>query len=216
MGAAVGTIGLAAEIADGDILEDPAKAAGQIGLAYGAGRAIGGNVVAGASNVYNSVEKTIETYKKGAYGEEKYNNMKFDKEFFKSSGYNQIVQDQTLLNTYGGAEGIKVATQEFLENGITDATEIRTALQNGVTGDRYKDLKSAGIDNAKQMGKIQKSSKLKALTGAQIRHRKIIADAAKSMNLDDEGFENLCIRFGMKNSRDIAELKDSLAEYWLL
>ena len=78
-------------------------------------------------------------------GVEAYNNSKFDKEFYKSDGYKQIAQDESLLNTFGGEAGVKKATQQFLENGITDADEIRKAMKNGVTGDELKEYSKLGI-----------------------------------------------------------------------
>ena len=142
LGLAAGTIGMAAKIADGDLLTNPSDAAtkivGAAGIGYHAGGNLTGRLEEGASNLF-------ETYKKGAMGVEAYNNSKFDKDFYKSDGYKQIAQDEKLLNAFGGESGIKAATQQFLDNGITDAAEIRKAMQKGVTGDELKEYSKLGI-----------------------------------------------------------------------
>ena len=133
---------MAAKIADGDLLTNPSDAAtkivGAAGIGYHAGGNLTGRLEEGASNLF-------ETYKKGAMGVEAYNNSKFDKAFYKSDGYKQIAQDEKLLNAFGGESGIKAATQQFLDNGITDADEIRKAMQKGVTGDELKEYSKLGI-----------------------------------------------------------------------
>ena len=92
VGLAAGTVAVAANIADGELLTDPSKAAQEIAatsaIGYHAGRNLTGSIEEGASNIF-------ETYKKGAMGVEAYNNSKFDKAFYKSDGYKQIAQDET-------------------------------------------------------------------------------------------------------------------------
>ena len=94
-------------------------------------------------------------------GTEAYKNAKFDKEFYKSEDYRIIAQDSKLLSAYG-EDGIKDRTQEFLDNGITDAAEIRKAMQSDISGDEYKAFSSLGIDKAKEMSRIKK---LKTMDG---------------------------------------------------
>ena len=142
LGLAAGTVGLAAEVADGDLLTEPSDAAKKIlgvsALGYSVGGNVAGQIGKGASNIF-------ETYKKGSMGVEAYNNSKFDKAFYKSDGYKQIVQDENLLNAFGGEAGVKAATQQFLDNGITDAADIRKAMKKGVTGDELKEYSKLGI-----------------------------------------------------------------------
>lgn len=139
-----GMVSLAANVADGDLVENTGKALGEIGATAGAGYAVGstvsGNAIAGGENI-------IEAFKKGGYGEERYNNMKFDKEFYRSSGYKQIEQDSAILKMCGGDKNmVKAATQQFLNNGITDSAKIRKAMQKGVTGDELKEYSKFGIE----------------------------------------------------------------------
>ena len=148
LGLAAGTVAFAAQMADGDLLNNPEKALQDIGVTAGIGYATGSNLTGGTMG---AIERGTETFKEGAYGSETYNNMKFDKAFYKSDGYKQISQDATLLSQYGNAAGIKTATQQFLDNGITDTKQIRAALQAGISGDTYKQYNTAGISDADQM-----------------------------------------------------------------
>ncbi len=144
-----GTVSLAANVADGDLVENTGKALGEIGTTAGVGYAVGstvsGNAIAGGENI-------IEAFKKGGYGEETYNNMKFDKEFYRSSGYKQIEQDSAILKMCGGDKNmVKAATQQFLNNGITDSAKIRKAMQKGVTGDELKEYSKFGIESPEEI-----------------------------------------------------------------
>ncbi len=137
------TIGAAATVASG----------GENGAAF-----IGGGIAAGSAlsnNITNGTVKfakdTYADYQKGKFGTEAYNNEKTKKEFFKSEGYKIMAEDPSLLSAYGGEEGIKVAAKVFLNNGITDATQIREAMQLGITGEEYKAFSDAGVTNAKEI-----------------------------------------------------------------
>ena len=134
-GAATGTIALATKVATGDILEDPGKALTDIGVTAGVGYAAGKNFT---GSTIAKARGTIEKFAKGAVGEENYNNKQFDKQFFKSSEYKQIEQDSTILRLFNGDKTeIKEATQQFLNEAITDATEIRKSLQQNISAERY-------------------------------------------------------------------------------
>lgn len=148
LAATAGTVALAAQVADGDLADSPEKAIKEIGITAGLGYIAGKTLT---SNAVNDTHNVMETYKKGAYGEETYNNMQFDKAFYNSTEYKNISKDSTLLSRYGSAEGIKTATQQFLDNGITDAKQIKTALEAGISGDTYRQYNETGISDAKQM-----------------------------------------------------------------
>lgn len=148
LAATAGTVALAAQVADGDLADSPEKAIKEIGITAGLGYIAGKTLT---SNAVNDTHNVMETYRKGAYGEETYNNMKFDKAFYNSTEYKNISKDSTLLSRYGSAEGIKTATQQFLDNGITDAGQIKTALEAGISGDTYRQYNATGISDAKQM-----------------------------------------------------------------
>ena len=140
------TLGFAAGLADGDF-ELPVKNLA-LGATLGAkgGENLVGNTVHG---VTNALEGISETYNKGKYGEEVYSNMQFDKEFFKSESFKQIKQDPSIDQT-----NIKQRVQQFLDNGVTDGTKIREALQKGVSGDEYTLYNKAGITSVSDMAKL--------------------------------------------------------------
>ena len=201
VGLAAGTVAVAANIADGELLTDPSKAAQEIAatsaIGYHAGRNLTGSIEEGASNIF-------ETYKKGAMGVEAYNNSKFDKDFYKSDGYKQIAQDEKLLNAFGGESGIKAATQQFLDNGITDAAEIRKAMQKGVTGDELKEYSKLGIKAPEEVAK----AKVKWGSASYYANLKKIAKFAKGKNQTEfvETVKNLRINdntLGEDNAKEI-------------
>ena len=212
-GAATGTIALAAKVATGDILEDPGKALTEIGVTAGVGYAAGKNFT---GSTIAKARGTIEKIEKIAVGEENYNNKQFDKQFFKSSEYKQMQQDETLNSMYGGAKGIKNATQEFLNNGITDAADIREALKNGVVADRYMAYKEAGIDKAIQMGKISQSETLGGLNGDALKRRIILANAVKSTGLQGQEFVDFAKNIGINDESEIQKLAGQVKELLLI
>lgn len=201
VGLAAGTVAVAANIADGELLTDPSKAAQEIAatsaIGYHAGRNLTGSIEEGASNIF-------ETYKKGAMGVEAYNNSKFDKAFYKSDGYKQIAQDENLLNAFGGEAGVKAATQQFLDNGITDADEIRKAMQKGITGDELKEYSKLGIKAPEEVAK----AKVKWGSASYYANLKKIAKFAKGKNQTEfvETVKNLRINdntLGEDNAKEI-------------
>lgn len=143
-GVAAGTIGLSAGLATGDL--GKAVQYGATGFAVGSqGMSnLSGRAAQGINGIY-------ETYNKGKMGVEAYNNQKFDKAFYKSDGYKQIVQDSKLLAAYGGKDGVKAATQQFLENGITDPEQMRKAMKNNISGDEFKAYSKLGISAPEEM-----------------------------------------------------------------
>ena len=176
---------MAAKIADGDLLTNPSDAAtkivGAAGIGYHAGGNLTGRLEEGASNLF-------ETYKKGAMGVEAYNNSKFDKDFYKSDGYKQIAQDEKLL----------------LDNGITDAAEIRKAMQKGVTGDELKEYSKLGIKAPEEVAK----AKVKWGSASYYANLKKIAKFAKGKNQTEfvETVKNLRINdntLGEDNAKEI-------------
>ena len=152
MGAGLGTIALAANIADGDLFNDPTKALGEIGattaVGYSAGKNLAGHV--GAAKDWAS-EKIL--------GTEEYSNLRFDQKFYQSDGYKMIVQDNDVRDMCRRS-GVSVgaATQMFLDAGETDASKIRAALKNGISGDTYATYKNAGIDNVNKIAKMKKNN----------------------------------------------------------
>lgn len=148
-GVAAGTVGLSAGLATGDF----GKA-----IQYGAtGFAVGSQGMSNLSGrAMQGINGIYETYNKGEMGVEAYNNQKFDKAFYKSDGYKQIVQDSKLLAAYGGKDGVKAATQQFLENGITDPEQMRKAMKNNISGDEFKAYSKLGISAPEEMAAARK------------------------------------------------------------
>ena len=213
-GAATGTIALATKVATGDILEDPGKALTDIGVTAGVGYAAGKNFT---GSTIAKARGTIEKIEKIAVGEENYNNKQFDKQFFKSSEYKQIEQDSTILRLFNGDKTeIKKATQQFLNEAITDATEIRKSLQQNISAERYVELKKAGIDNAKKMSKIQTSRQLRNLRGSALKQRIILANSVKNTGLQGENFIRFAKNIGIENEEEIAKLQAQIGELLLI
>ena len=213
-GAATGTIALATKVATGDILEDPGKALTDIGVTAGVGYAAGKNFT---GSTIAKARGTIEKIEKVVVGEENYNNKQFDKQFFKSSEYKQIEQDSTILRLFNGDKTeIKEATQQFLNEAITDATEIRKSLQQNISAERYVELKKAGIDNAKKMSKIQTSRQLRNLRGSALKQRIILADSVKKTGLQGENFIRFAKNIGIENEEEIAKLQAQIGELLLI
>lgn len=148
-GVAAGTVGLSAGLATGDF----GKA-----IQYGAtGFAVGSQGMSNLSGrAMQGINGIYETYNKGEMGVEAYNNQEFDRAFYKSDGYKQIVQDSKLLAAYGGEDGVKAATQQFLENGITDPEQMRKAMKNNISGDEFKAYSKLGISAPEEMAAARK------------------------------------------------------------
>ena len=208
LAAAAGTIALAAQVADGDLIDNPEKAFTEIGVTAGIGYAAG-NTLTG--NTLDSAHNLSETYKQGAYGEDAYNNMKFDKAFYKSKEYKNISTDSALLARYGDVQGIRTATQQFLDNGITDAGQIKTALQEGISGDEYKEYSKAGL-SVGQMSKVKTRASLRNLNTEQLRHRLIIANAVKNQGISPQGMIQLARTVGITDPNDIRNLRNEIQE----
>ncbi len=137
--AALGTIGLAAGIATGDMSNAIAGLTG--GMA--AGSRLGGNVVDGAFRLpgaANGIRRdVVDTFREGAYGKDEAARIRFDKDFKKSEGY------KNLIKAHPGKEG---TVQEFLNAGITDTSKMGKAMDNGYsTGEAIAYMKMANSED---------------------------------------------------------------------
>ena len=141
LGVLAGTAALAAQVADGDLLESPGKALGEVAATTVIGYTAGSNFI---GNRLNNVKDAKAWMDKKTLGIDEYNNREFDRQFYKSEGYKSIVQDEQ-VTAMCDAAGIPVreAVQSYLNNGITDPAKIKEALQNGVGGDTYKAYEKA-------------------------------------------------------------------------
>ncbi|MBQ3601263.1 MAG: hypothetical protein II992_08715, partial [Lachnospiraceae bacterium] len=180
LGAAAGTVALAAQVADGDLFEDPQKALGQVAMGVGAGY-IAGNSITGTA--LSGVKGAKDWIDKKQIGIEEFNNREFDRKFYASEGYKTIKQDEK-VNAMCEAAGVPVreAVQNYLNAGVSDPDKIKEALQNGIGGDAYKIYSDAGIDSAKKMGALQDAG-VDAQTYKDIYKDKGIDNASKIAKL---------------------------------
>ncbi len=151
LGATMGTIGLAAGIATGDLSKAAKFGAG--GLM--AGSAMGKGVVNGLDNMADSIAKTAETYMQGYLGTDynNYKNAKLDKAFMNDSDMQRHYM--THFDNY------KVAMNDALiarQNGITDNDEI-TKILNSAYGLNPNATEQERIDNVKKMVNISQLDK---------------------------------------------------------
>ena len=114
--AALGTIGLAAGVATGDL----GNAAKYAGAGILAGKAAGEGLVGKGSEL-------VDTALEGGMGEEAYNNMKFDHKFYNSNDYLQLKQK------YKNHKELHNYTQTLLNAGITDASKMDKAIGAGLS-----------------------------------------------------------------------------------
>lgn len=125
--AALGTIGLAAGIATGDMSNAFAGLAG--GLA--AGSKLGGNLIDGGINLVKGAKglgnEIADTYRTGAYGKNEAERIRFNKDFMKSEGYKNLMKENP---------GQEKTAEQFLNAGITDTKKMGTALKKLKNG-RY-------------------------------------------------------------------------------
>lgn len=127
-GAAIaGSAGLIAGISTGDFSN-----ALKYG-AVGAGAGFSGANYAG-DKLLSGVKDVKETFQEGAIGQEEYNNIKSDKEFYKSDEFKNMVNNYDLLpNEVGFGKNrtgaMKKQVQTYRDNGITDTHKISTAMR---------------------------------------------------------------------------------------
>ena len=126
--ALLGTVGFATGVATGDFGN---------ALQYGAAGAAAG--YAGANNLTDTAlagEKNLrETFKEGAIGQQEYNNLKADREFYQSDDFRQMVNDRTLTPGGTGRRSTRMrnAVQVYRDSGITDTSKIRAAMNAGLS-----------------------------------------------------------------------------------
>ena len=180
LGLGAGTLALAANIADGDLIENPTKAAGEIAGAGLVGYSAGKNLT---GRGMNAIGRGREYLEKQALGVEEYNNRKFDKAFYKSDDYKMIVQDQTIQNICKRNNvSVQEATQTFLNEGITDGKIIKESLRNGISGEIYSTYAKEGISNPSEIAKA-KSKHPRMSDEARINWMKLAKNAPN--NLED-------------------------------
>jgi len=194
---AAGGIGLAAQIADGDLFDNTDKAVGQIamatGIGYVGGKNLAQNTVTGIANmpqnIRNAWDNNVDTFDKGSLSAEEYQKRNAARQFFKSDDYKAITQDSSINQT-----NIRERTQQFLNNGITDPKVIREALQLNISADECKEYADAGVTAPKDVQVLAQNgidtTKLKNIqlysgdTGIdKIKSYSTIAQAAKTAGI---------------------------------
>ena len=121
LGGAGAIVGVSAGIAQGDM----GKAVTGLFVGAKAGNYTGQKAVDGIKKVKDIPDKAhsvADTFREGAYGEEKAQNIKFDREFRKSSGY------KTLKRNNPNFSDDKI--QKMLDAGITDYKKMDKILKN--------------------------------------------------------------------------------------
>lgn len=144
LGAAVaGTIGLAAQIADGDLIEDPTKAFAQAATAAGAGyiggSALAQNAVHKVHSAPGKIKEVANAYNEGKYAKE-YKDLNLD-----GASIRKAVQN--------GINGNEV--ESFMDAGVNDVDTMARIKQAGINGEGYEAFKDAGVNSVKKMIKLQ-------------------------------------------------------------
>lgn len=127
--ATLGSAGLAAGIATGDLGKAMQYGAAGAGAGYMGANYAGDKLLSGEKNLR-------ETFKEGAIGQDEYNNLKMDKAFYESDEFRGMLNDRELESGKKGKErttAIRNAVQTYRDNGITDTSKIKTAMKSGLT-----------------------------------------------------------------------------------
>ena len=126
--AALGSVGLIAGIASGDLSKVATYTAGGAGI----GAKIGGNV---SDNIWDEAKDIKEDFRKGYLGEEEYNNKELDQEFYNSYEWQNLLDDDTLYPELKGRErktALRDIVQQYRDSGITDTKKITTGIRAGL------------------------------------------------------------------------------------
>ena len=212
VGALAGTTALAAQVADGDLFDNPEKALQETAVTAGIGYIAGSNFT---GNRIQGVKNGIETFKKGAYGLEDYNNAKYNAQFFNSDAYKIIEQDPEIVNAWwGDKEIIKQVTNSYLNQGITDDKIIKDGMKAGVNGNEYKAASSLGVTDVKDYARVRDKNANKQLNAAQIAARMQIAkNMPEKLYNDKNGFVRYAKRYGIENEEDARRLFSEIDDF---
>ena len=203
VGAATGTAALAAQVADGDLFDNPEKALQEIGVTAGIGYAAGNNFT---GNRIQGLSNGLSTFKKGVYGEENYNNKQLAKQFLKSDTYKTIKKDPEIIKKYD-KDDIEKVVNSYFDQGITDENVIKDGMKAGVNGNEYKAASSLGVTDVKDYARVRDKNANKQLNAAQIAARMQIAkNMPEKLYNDENGFVRYAKRYGIENEEDARRL----------
>ena len=127
--ATLGTVGLAAGISTGEFKNIVSFTGG--GMAVGS--AIGANL---GNRVMDSASKAKENFKEGYYGKEEYDNRKLDREYFNGSGFQEMLDNNSLLPNLSGNERameLRSQIEEYRSAGLTDNKQIASCMKAGLS-----------------------------------------------------------------------------------
>lgn len=196
LGTLAGTAAIAANVADGDLFDNPTKAIGEIGATAAIGYHAGNNLVGRGMGAF---DENWQTFKKGYYGTEDYNKQQAYNKFFASEDYQIIAQDAEVAKNFG-KDTAEVA-QTYLNYGIKDGSKIREGMKAGLRGDEYNAVTKMGITSIKDYVRVRNKNSSKSLNAAQIAARMQLAkNLPNSLYGDQDGFVRYAKRFGIEES----------------
>lgn len=136
------TVGLAAGVASGN-LDDAAKYTG-------AGAIAGANIASNVNNRIKNNAKNLREYLNNL--EEQKDNSTIKSE--DTVNYNPVTED---IDAQFNETDIRERTKDFVDNGITDTTKIRMALQNGINAHEYKAYEETGVNSPEEIVKLKRN-----------------------------------------------------------
>lgn len=129
--ATLGTVGLAAGIATGDF----GSVMKATGTGVGVGAALGRNI---GDRAMDKASEIKENFQEGYMGREEYNNEKLDREYFRGQGYQEMLDNSSLMPHLSGGERARALKQEienYRASGLTDNKQIASCMKAGLSSE---------------------------------------------------------------------------------
>ena len=171
--ATLGMVGLAAGISTGDF----GNVLKYTGAGMGVGGALGKSVGDFAMDKGSQIK---ENFKEGFMGSEEYNNQMLDREYFNGQGYQEMLDNHSLMPNLSGPErehALRQEIEEYRSYGLTDNKQIASCMQAGLSSDEgicalqiAKNLSGMNLDSA---GKDAYKAAYKRQLGGQFSSSKI-------------------------------------------
>lgn len=174
--AALGTFGLAAGIASGDISK-----AFQYTAAGAAGGFVGANKV--GDKLTEVEKKNRDLYKEGSLGTTEFKTRQAVQQLQQDNDFNQLCKSLG-VKKYGDRKRL---IREFGNNGITDPESIKKAIAAGAGNDGIKNKMNSNDPNDRTEGvnKMIGAAKIRKQATAQGMSRKEVRDLLQSRNVPD-------------------------------
>ena len=128
-GATLGLAGLAAGISTGDFGNVMKFTGSCLGIGGTLGKSLG-------QRAYDKGYEIKENVKEGYKGSEEYNNEKLDSEYFGGKGYQEMLDNHSLMSDLGGIERAQALRDEieiYRSHGITDNKQITSCMKAGLS-----------------------------------------------------------------------------------